>query len=307
MPAGAATAPLTGLVIDPPLAVFRPALAVKVDNLDIPGETARPQAGIADADVVIEEIVEGGITRLVAVFQSAIPERVGPVRSARTTDPKLLAQLNRPLFAWSGGNGTVVGAVRGGGEVRDFGWDAQPAAYGRDRSRRGPHDLFVVPGKLFEAAPSDAGAPPEIFRYRDTGEKLLPTAKPARGVRLDFGSGSASPDVQFEYDPNVDGWRRGQNGTTHVDDKGQVVAPTNVVVLFTDYVTSPADPISPEAVSTGSGQAWVFSKGRVIGGTWERAAVNDRCILKDAQGTEIKLTRGRTWVELPKPGGATIL
>ena len=89
----------------------RPALAVKVDNLDANGETAVPQLGLLKADVVFEEIVEGNITRLVGVFHSQQPGRVGPVRSARTTDVQLLPQLGRPLLAWSGGNAGVVRLV----------------------------------------------------------------------------------------------------------------------------------------------------------------------------------------------------
>ena len=306
IPKGVPLSPLTGLA--PPkaeqLSVFRPAIAVKIDNLDAKGETARPQAGIADADLVFEEIVEGNITRLVGVFQSAIPARVGPVRSARTTDPILLSQLNRPLLAWSGGNGYVVGAVHAS-SLRDVGYDADPGAYGRDRSRRAPHNLFVIPGQLYDRAPG-AEPPKPMFTYRKTGEKLLPTAKPVKSVRITFGGGAASPIVTWDYDPHVDGWRRGQNGTTHVDDKGQVVAPTNVVILFTNYVQSPADRRSPEAASVGKGEVWVLSKGRIVGGTWQRDTPESHPVLKDLKGHLIKLTPGKTWIELPRPGGATI-
>ena len=304
IPKGAVTSPLTGLAPKETLSVFRPAIAVKIDNLDTRGETARPQAGIADADLVFEEIVEGNITRLVGVFQSAIPARVGPVRSARTTDPILLAQLDRPLLAWSGGNGYVVGAVHAS-PLHDVGYDAYSSAYGRDRSRRAPHNLFVTPGQLYAAAP-DAKAPRPVFSYRATGEKLLPTAKVVHTVRVTFGGGAASPVVTYQYDPKVDGWRRGQNGTTHVDDLGTVVAPTNVVILFTNYVQSPADPKSPEAQTVGHGDAWLLSKGRVIGGTWERDSPTSHYVLKDSKGKILKLTPGKTWIELPRPGGATI-
>lgn len=302
---GAAVSPLTGLVASDKLSVFRRALAVKVDNLDVPGESARPQAGIVDADVVFEELVEGGITRLVAVFQSRIPARVGPVRSARTTDPILLSQLNQPLFAWSGGNGGVMGAVRASA-LRDMGYDAQPAAYGRDGSRRSPHNMFVTPGLLYAAAPKDVQPPRSLFAFRDAGEKLSSTAKPVKGVRLDFG-GVASAPVSWLYDAKADGWRRTQSGTPHVDDQGRAVVPRNVVILFTPYGASPADPRSPEAQSIGKGEAWVLSKGRIVGGTWERSRPDQAAILKDRRGREIKLTRGKTWIELPKPGGGTVL
>jgi len=306
VPKGVPIAPLTGLAIHPQLAVFRPALAVKVDNLDAPHESARPQAGIADADIVFEEIVEGNITRLVAVFQSAIPARIGPVRSARTTDPILLSQLDRPLFAWSGGNGYVVGAVHAS-PLRDFGEDAFPSAYGRDHSRRAPHNLFLTPGLIYDHAPADAKAPRPLFSYRATGEKLSKLARATKGVRITFGGGAASPTVEYQYDPHVDGWRRSQNGTTHVDDQGKIVAPRNVLIVFTNYVQSPADRKSPEAASVGSGTVWLLSKGEVVAGTWTRATPESHYVLKDQKGGLIKLTPGQTWVELPRPGGATLL
>ena len=78
----------------------RPALAVKIDNVT----RAHPQSGVNVADVVYEEIVEGGVTRLVALFQSSSADMVGPVRSARTSDPPLLAGFDHPLFAYSGAN-----------------------------------------------------------------------------------------------------------------------------------------------------------------------------------------------------------
>jgi hypothetical protein len=305
VPPGAVTAPLTGLALKNPVIALRPALAVKIDNVDTASDRTRPQAGIAAADIVFEEVVEGGITRLVAVFQSELSDRVGPVRSARTTDPALLAQLGRPLFAWSGGNSGVVAAVRASSLI-DVGYDAVPPAYARDRDRRAPHNLFADVDALYAAAPADARAPNRIFAFRDAGEKLGANARKVRGVRLGFG-GVASLDVTYEYDVKNDGWRRGQEGTTHEDEDGRVIAPRNVLILFTQYAPSPADPRSPEAQTVGSGDVWVFTKGRVIGGTWRREAADHGYILTDQSGDPIELTPGKTWVELPVSGSAELL
>ncbi|MBT4477400.1 MAG: DUF3048 domain-containing protein, partial [Actinobacteria bacterium] len=75
----------------------RPALAIKIDNVF----AAWPQSGINQADVVYEEVVESGLTRLIAIFQTQSPGTVGPIRSARTSDPILLEGFDRPLFAYS--------------------------------------------------------------------------------------------------------------------------------------------------------------------------------------------------------------
>ena len=118
-----------------------PALVVKIDN----HPQARPQSGLSQADVVYEEIVEG-ITRFFAVFHSATSDPVGPIRSARTTDVNLLAQLNHPLFAWSGGNKGVVKALKQANVATDLGAstgnNARAGGYYRDASRRAAPQLL---------------------------------------------------------------------------------------------------------------------------------------------------------------------
>ncbi|MEP7046469.1 MAG: DUF3048 domain-containing protein, partial [Ilumatobacteraceae bacterium] len=91
--------PLTGLPITDPSAAGRTALVVKIDN----HPDARPQSGLNQADIVFEENVEQ-LTRFAAVFQTTAPDPVGPIRSGRTQDVELLGSLNKPIFAWSGGN-----------------------------------------------------------------------------------------------------------------------------------------------------------------------------------------------------------
>lgn len=299
-------APLTGLRLDDPAIAARPALAVKIDNLDAPRESALPQAGLDKADVVFEEIVEGNITRLVAVFHSQNPGRVGPVRSARTTDVHLLPQLGRVLLAWSGGNGGVVGAVRGSPAIIDVGHDAATGAYQRDRSRRAPHNLFVNADELWSRA-GDAGAPQQMFAYRDDGEGHPPTAQSAQGVDMGWGGGAASAPVSWRWDPELKLYRRQQAGKTHVAEGGAQVSTVNVVVLVTPYGQSPADLRSPEALTVGSGEAWVLTSGGVVHGSWNRPDEQSVPALVDDAGQPIELTPGQTWIELPRAGEATIV
>src|SRR5207237_6439864 len=109
----------------------------KIDN-EAP---ARPQAGLNQADVVFEEQVEGGDTRLAAVFQSADADPVGPVRSTRSTDIAIIAELNRPLYAFSGGNQVFLAQIRAA-PIIDVGADVQPGPYLRTGGHPAPHNLF---------------------------------------------------------------------------------------------------------------------------------------------------------------------
>ncbi|HEX2576946.1 MAG TPA: DUF3048 domain-containing protein [Aquihabitans sp.] len=295
-------APLTGLRIADGGVADRPALAVKIDNLDAAAESALPQTGIPKADIVIEEIVEGNITRLIAVFQSQGPGRVGPVRSARTTDVHLLPQLGRTLLAWSGGNGGVVGAVRATPSIIDVGFDAVPGAYTRERGRRAPHNLYVQTDDLWGRA-DGAGPPAPLFAYRPEGAPPAGTA--SAGVDLNWGGGIASSPVSWRWDPQLRLYVRDQNGRPHTDADGTRLAAQNVVVLVTPYGQSPADLRSPEALTVGSGEAFVFTGGAMVHGRWDRPADDRPASLVDDAGAPILLHPGQTWIELPRAGGVT--
>jgi len=297
-------APFSGRPVDA-AQLNRPALAVKIDNFDAPSETAVPQTGLNKTDVVFEEIVEGDITRLVAVFQSQTPERVGPVRSARTTDLTILPQLGRPLLAWSGGNDGVVRAVHASPSIIDEGFDAVPSAYSRDRSRAAPHNLYVRPANLWARAPQGLAAPPPLFTYRAEGQPPPPTARPSSGVDLRWGPTSQAP-ARWRWDANLHRYLREQRGRPHVDTDGSRLSATNVVVLVTEYGRSPADTRSPEAHTVGAGEAFVFTDGSVVHGHWDRPDVNRPATLTDDAGAPIALTPGNTWVELPMPGGTRV-
>ena len=86
-----------------------------------------------------------------------------------------------------------------------------------------------------------------------------------------------------------------------------MITPQNVVIKFVPYTKSAADPISPEAVTVGQGEAWVLTAGGVVKGTWTRPDPSKPAVLQDAAGNEIALTPGRTWVELARSGGAVLI
>ena len=115
---------------------------------------------------------------------------------------------------------------------------------------------------------------------------------------IDFGR------TEADYEWNGSGWQRTHNGEPHVDDQGLRVAPPNVVVMFTEYGTSSADSRSPEAITSGAGQAWVFTDGQIIRGEWRRTD-SDLPASLTVGGEPIHLTPGRTWVALAPPDSAT--
>lgn len=285
--------PLSGLPPADATAASRPALAVKIDN----HPSARPQGGLDLADIVFEIRVEG-ITRFLAVFHSNAPDAVGPVRSSRTSDFDLLTGLDTPLYASSGGNDYVANALR---NLDIYSVTAMSRTeYYRNGSRPAPHNLYTNTGDLFALAPSDATPPSPWFDYRVPSASPNPTGRALREpITITYRGG---PLVTHTWDENLGGWLRTQDGQPHTNADGEQLAPENVVIMVSDYVTSPADSISPELVSVGSGQLFVLTDGLVIEGTWSRASAADKPELVDSAGNTITLTPGSSWVLFPESG-----
>jgi hypothetical protein len=282
--------PLSGT----PLTQHRPALAVKIDN----HPDARPQSGLNQADIVIEELVEGGITRFVAIFHSNDADPVGPVRSGRTSDLAILTNLNRALFGSSGGNDGVLNELRQTNLSSVIENDA-PSAYYRDNSRSAPHNLYTRSAALYAANKGDAGEPPHMFSFLGAGESAT-SGRTVQSITVRVGNDR----VDWSW---VDGgWQRAVNGTAESDANGTPIRPHNLIIQFTNYGVSSADANSPEAQALGNGPVWVLTGARLTEGTWSRPKPESVTQYLDPSGAEIRLVPGRTWIALPPPGRATV-
>ncbi|HEX7096983.1 MAG TPA: DUF3048 domain-containing protein [Acidimicrobiales bacterium] len=306
-PAPPPTAPLTGLPVTDPAVLQRPAMLVKINNAD--GNDcrtrSRPQVGLDQADIVIEEVVEGGITRFVGIFHSSIPETVGPVRSARSSDIDLILAFNQPLFAWSGNNANVGAELDAIGDsfVAVGHSTAAGGNYYRDNSggRCAPSNLFVHPADLYAFVPGEGKPPTPVLPYRAPDEAPTAGGVPVAGVRL-----VSDLDTVFVWNAATSSWDRYQKRTKHLAAGDVPLSPTNVVVLDVEYKGS-STAGSPQAVSVGSGPAHVYLDGRVIDGSWSRESPQSPWVLTDANGAPIKLNPGRTWVQLAESGPPTNL
>ncbi len=275
--------PLTGQY--GPAAISRPALAIKIDNVD----NARPQIGLNRADVVYEEMVEGNLTRLIGVYHSQTPPVVGPVRSVRVSDFDVLTPYNRPLLASSGANPGVLNALRDAPVVNVNALKVDE--YWRDSSRRVPHNLLTSPAGLWTHAPGNAGPPPVMFT---TGATPSVGAPRPGGVAIEFGRAS----VRWRWDGGAQVWRRSQNGTAHVDSTGRPIGAENVIVMVVNYTANAIDAQSPEAHTVGRLRALVFTNGTWIDGFWERDSATEPIRFVDGDGDPIVLRPGQTWIEL---------
>jgi len=293
-------APLTGLTGNFQGRIDRPALIVKIDNV----ERARPHAGINRADIVIEEPVEGDLTRLAAVFHSTDAPEVGPVRSMRTTDLELVPLFGRPLFAASGGNGGVVPQIQAANVV-DIGHHVSAEGFVRNPGRPAPHNLFTSTPALYGKSPESPPPPPPLFTYLAPGEALPGAPIPVGGIALRFGGPEVS---RFTWDAASRTWPRSQRGSPHVVTTGEGIAPANVVVLEIAYdMSNQLGRSVPHGLVTGQGRAILLTQGQAVQGTWSRPSLGEPLRLVAANGQPMKLTPGQTFIELPVPGGSSFI
>ncbi|MGZ4764739.1 MAG: DUF3048 domain-containing protein, partial [Ilumatobacteraceae bacterium] len=286
-------AALTGLPADATV-TSRPILAVKIDNYG----PARPQWGLEQADAIIEENVEG-ITRFVALFQTQLPDVVGPVRSARIGDLDLLSAMNRPVFAYSGANPGVtdwISSATSSGVLVDFSALHSPC-YSRTADRPGPHNLLLDPTCAVDNSTA-AGAARPLWQ---TVQTLTTPNDPGVLADTTFTVAMDGVDVGWTWDGTTGTYLRSQDGQVHLTVDGNQIAARTVVEVSTVYVPSPVDARSPTPITVGTGTAVVHRNGTAIPVTWSRATPYDAFEFFDtATGQPIPLDTGTTFVELER-------
>jgi hypothetical protein len=292
--------PLTGLPAPGGQVPDRPALAVKVDNYP----TARPQSALDQADVVFEEPVEGGLTRLVAVFQCQDPPLIGPVRSAREPDVAIADELSDPLFVHAGGIAPILKLLDQADLVNLDVVFSLSALTVHPPQRVAPFDTYVAASTMWAQAPQRTTPPAPLFTYRVAPPRA---GVPTTSVHIPFSSYS---DNRWTWDAAENQWMLSISGVPATTLSGPTLTGTttpigvaNVVVLDVQTFTGPWVENSEgahevEVQALGSGRAIVLRNGEAITGTWHRSSLTAPPTLLQSNGSVIPLAPGETWVEL---------
>lgn len=282
--------PLTGLPAEGK-APDHPVMVVKIDN----SESSSPQVGLSKADLVTEQLVEGGATRLAVFYYSELPEVAGPVRSMRASDIGIAQPADAVLVA-SGGAPPTVQRVREAG-IKTFVEGA--TGYFRDDGRTAPYDLMMNLPEL--AADLKPPQPPTDYLPWGVGSDF-PEGRPAKRVSAVF---SENHTTSWRF---ADGSYTNLNSFAPADDQFQ---PDTLLVLRVEVgdagYRDPAGYPVPETKFTGSGEAMVFHQGRVVRGTWEKDGLDGELSLRTEAG-ELTMPPGKAWIELvpAKRGNVTI-
>lgn len=269
-------------------------IAVKVDDTS----GARPQVGLNYADIVYIEQVEGGLTRLVAVFNSRLPNRVGPVRSTRNDDPEIVRQFGSVIYVASGGDHVEYRPLDRS-SLRPVINDRGGPGFSRDPSRPVPLNLF---SNLQTVAKNVKGPKATDIGLHWSAKITNPNR--AGGVVNTRVGGTA---VQFRWNHTMHRYVRYYQG--HIDKlaNGSAVRTPNVVVQFVRGNVFPED-IDPAGNpawyqhTVGKGNVVVFRDGRRISGRWSRPRAVSGTELVDQHGKPISLAPGGAWFVLVNNG-----
>ncbi|WP_083980982.1 DUF3048 domain-containing protein [Actinomadura chibensis] len=270
-----------------------PVLAVKVENT----RPALPQSGVSAADIVYVEQVEGGETRLMAVFSSRLPKRVGPVRSARISDLHILPQFGRPAFAFSGVQSKMKKYVRKA-PLYDLSQESAGAAYFRSGARRIPYNLYADPRDLLKRAPK-AAKPRDIgFRFGDA---------PAGGRRVrSFTARWPAATMGFTWSAKQRRWLASWGGRPDVAAEGGVLGGRTVVVQYAKTTRSKFHDFlgsyTPLIHTTGTGRAVVLRDGKAFSAKWSRPSESQGTTYTTADGAPMNFAPGQVWVVLVNDG-----
>ncbi len=272
-----------------------PVLVVKIDDTS----NARPQVGLEFADVVYIEQVEGGLTRLAAVFSSSIPTRIGPVRSARISDIELLAQYGHVAFAFSGAQHKLLPVIAAA-KLSDVGAMRRgPTFYVNDPNRNQPYAMFLNAQALMANEVSKATV---IDPARNVGwtfsEKLENTGFEITDVTMHW------PAQRYfaTWDETSSRWFLNVNSAPDLSDLGKNLGPTTLVIQIVSITPSEyGDKFggnTPFSQTVGTGKGYVLRDSTVIEGTWNRPDSLSPTTWTDATGAEIKFAPGQIWVAL---------
>jgi Protein of unknown function (DUF3048) N-terminal domain/Protein of unknown function (DUF3048) C-terminal domain len=306
--------PLTGEVVASVDLVTRRPLAVKVEN----DPKARPQSGIVDADLIYEELVEGGVTRFICIYLSKDSQAIGPTRSARPSDIDITFFLN-PLLICSGGASQVMSMVQASGMMYIV---EDTTHFWRDRKRAAPHNLYTSTdllrqylaeeGDTYNALPDgglyfeDAQDEAEETSSEEaaSGEETIQESVmvgPASTINIAYKAAVCA--ASYQYDAAGDNYLHSIQGAPHTDlTTGARVAPRNVIVQYVTVTNSSLTDVtgSPVPVSqvVGSGKCLIFTAGKVYHATWKKGSRSTPTTYVDENGNPVPLRPGQTWIHL---------
>lgn len=256
-----------------------PMVAIKIDN----APAARPQTGLGAAEIVYVLPVEGGLTRLLALYGDDLPDVAGPVRSARRLDADVLAQYGVPTFAYAGAAKRLLPRIQQGSVV-DGSPRTVPDAYFREQDRKAPHNLYVRPHGL----PEPAEAPPGPAFARGEGP---PGGKPVDRHEVAY----PATTYTFTWSEDDRRWRVAMDGEPATD-AGEPVTVAGVIEQVVAMMRTDPEVGRPIPQALGTGAVTALRDGERFSGSWSDRSPEAPLQLYTDEGNQLLLPDGPLWV-----------
>jgi hypothetical protein len=296
-PAASATPSPTAQAVHPftgrPGARNGPVLAVKIDNT----RSAKPQRGLRSADIVYVEQVEGGLSRIMAVYSSALPPQVGPVRSARISDLHILPQFGRPAFAYSGVQSKMKPYLARAPLI-DVSPDKVPDGYTRSGPNPAPYNLYGVPQRVLAKAHGATKARDIGFRFG--------TALPGGTATTSFTARYPATSLVFAWSAKERRWLVSQDGRPDRAAEGGQLGGQTVVIQRVRTTRSPFHDFlgnyTPLMQTVGTGTATVLRDGKAYDARWSRSSETQGTTFTTPSGQPMTFAPGQVWVVLVNAG-----
>jgi hypothetical protein len=271
-----------------------PILVVKIDDTRL----AHPQAGLAQADVVYIEQVEGGLTRLAALFSSQIPEIVGPVRSARISDIELLAQFGKVGFAFSGAQRKFLPVIAAANLYDVGAMRYGPQYYANDPNRIAPYAMMLkAPALMLKAQENGAVFATSSSAGWNFGEPAS-NAKKFTSARVTWPASS----YDITWSETQSRWLLDHNGVPDLDSTGYHLGPKTFIVQIVSITNSiysdKGGGITPLSTTVGEGECYILRDGGFVRGKWSRPTESDGTTFTNFKGEELTFDRGQIWFAL---------
>ena len=269
-------------------------LAVKIDDTN----AAHPQIGLEDAEVVYIEQVEGGLTRLAAIFSTVIPQRVGPVRSARISDIDILRQYGRVAFAYSGAQRKLLSVIEGA-NLEDLGAQHEsPTIYTTDPQRISPYAMVLRADLLLQKIKEKSLIVDSAKNVGFVFGELQEGGKALNKVVMRWPAATYSAD----WSDKDSRWHLSHNGKLNLADSGVVLGPTTLVIQMVKILPSEYSDklggITPLSETVGTGKAYVLRNGEVFTTIWNRATPDSGTTFTFSDSSVMYFAPGQIWVAL---------
>ena len=271
-----------------------PVLVVKIDDT----RQAHPQIGLEDADLVYIEQVEGGLTRLAAIFSSTIPSRIGPVRSARISDIELLEQYGHVAFAYSGAQ-KKMRPVIAAADLEDLGAQSHSSTiYTTDPNRIQPYAMVLRADLLMRFVEDKnlaiAASKPMGWKFGDA---------PQGGAEITSAHLSwPASSYDAHWSENEKRWLLDHSYEPDIADSGERLGPQTLVIQLVSITDSiykdKVGGVTPFSATVGEGRGYILRDGRAFEATWSRSDAASGTTWRSLNGEEIAFAKGQIWVAL---------